>query len=71
MTFYAPYADTTVCAHLCIHCGQTEDAHHSTAQCYTTAELVARLRFAQREGRWPGPDEGCEEVDPGTYACEP
>lgn len=60
-TYYEPYADTSICAACCVHCGQVAEAHHSDEQCYTTEELVARLRFAQREGRWPGPDEGCEE----------
>jgi hypothetical protein len=56
-----------------VHCGQTFAAHHASGQCYTTDELVARLRFAQCEGRWPGPDEGCNDVDtlvegPGSVA---
>lgn len=64
MTLYEPYADTTLCASCCIHCGQVPDAHHSDERCYATEELLARLRFAQHAGRWPGPDEGCEEEVP-------
>ena len=44
----------------CTHCGQVADQHHSDRRCYTTQELIARLQFAHRAGRWPGPDEGCE-----------
>jgi hypothetical protein len=57
MTTFTPDAD----ASYRIHCGQTYEAHHSDGQCYTTDELVSRLRFAQREGRWPRPDEGYKE----------
>jgi hypothetical protein len=49
----------------CAHCGQTPESHHSDGRCYTASELTSRLRFSQRTGRWPGPDEGCEEDESG------
>jgi hypothetical protein len=45
----------------CANCGQTPEQHHSDGRCYSVEEQVNRLRFLQRTGRWPGPDEGCEE----------
>jgi hypothetical protein len=56
MQYNSDTTDTT-----CRQCGQTQECHKSDKTCYTTDELINRLRFAQREGRWPGPDEGCEE----------
>jgi hypothetical protein len=43
----------------CMHCGLVARQHHSDQRCYTAAERRARLRFTQREGRSPEPDEGC------------
>jgi ribosomal protein L32 len=48
----------------CEHCGQVPEQHHSDTRCYTVEEIGHRLRFSQRRGRWPGPDEGCEEEEP-------
>jgi hypothetical protein len=45
----------------CAHCSQLPENHHSDWRCYTAEEIGARLMFWQRAGRWPGPDEGCEE----------
>jgi hypothetical protein len=58
MTTFTPDAD----ANYCVHCGQVCEAHHGNQCCYTDLELLARLRFFQREGRWPGPDEGCVDI---------
>lgn len=47
----------------CGQCGQVPEQHHSDTRCYTVEEIGARLRFRQRAGRWPGPDEGCTLED--------
>jgi hypothetical protein len=60
MTTFTPHRFTQCC----VHCGQTSEEHHSDQHCYTDLELLARLRFFQREGWWPGPNEGCEEEKP-------
>jgi hypothetical protein len=60
---YTPDTRLAACGTLlCTACGSREDAHHSDGRCYTTDELVARLRFYAATNRWPGPDEGCEEM---------
>ena len=55
---HVDYQDVT-----CAHCGMLEHEHHADGRCYTTEETLHRLRFYQRTRRWPGADEGCEEVD--------
>jgi hypothetical protein len=50
----------------CAHCGCVPESHHSDGRCTTPQELVARLRFHQRTGRWPGPDEGGSPQEPGA-----
>ena len=45
----------------CGNCGQVPEQHHRDGRCYTYAEIGARLQWYQRTGRWPGPDEGCNQ----------
>jgi hypothetical protein len=45
---------------VCTACGFSAEAHHKGGRCYTTDELVARLRFYAATNRWPEPDEGCD-----------
>lgn len=47
----------------CHHCAQYRESHHSDGRCYTIPEMAARLEFARRTLRWPGPDEGCFEEE--------
>lgn len=66
MTCYMSRRDWLVHGNTCCgHCGQVPEQHHSDRRCYITDEIVARLLWWQRHGRWPGPDEGC-----ATDTCE-
>lgn len=51
------YGDAT-----CTHCGQVPFVHQGDGTCYTTGDMLARLRHAQRTGVWPGPDEGGDDT---------
>ena len=61
MTTYTPSPAWPLVGNaLCASCGQCQASHHSDGRCYTPEEFAHRARFAQRTGRCPGPDEGCE-----------
>jgi hypothetical protein len=70
MTTYTP--DPVMCRygiHTCTECGQVPVEHHPDGRCYTTDELVGRLRTFQRTGVWPAAGTTNEEkrdVHPST-----